>query len=37
MRLSLSLNTHLRNCHTKLATRNRAQAINRARQLGQIG
>jgi DNA-binding CsgD family transcriptional regulator len=35
--MRLSLNTHLRNGHTKLATRNRTQEINRARQLGQIG
>jgi len=38
-RLGLSVhtvNTHLRNCHAKLAARNRLQAINRARESGQI-
>ena len=32
-----TVNTHLRNCHTKLDARNRQQAINRARGSGQIG
>lgn len=39
-RLGLShhtVNTHLRNCHAKLAARNRLQAVNRARESGQIG
>ncbi len=38
-RLGLSqhtVNTHLRNCHSKLEARNRLQAINRARDRGQI-
>ena len=39
-RLGLSthtVNTHLRNCHAKLSARNRLQAVNRARESGQIG
>lgn len=39
-RLGLSLHTvstHLRNCRAKLAASNRVQAVNRARQSGQIG
>jgi len=38
LRLSLhTVNTHLRNCHSKLAVKNRVQAVNRARDSGQIG
>lgn len=32
-----TVNTHLRNCHSKLDARNRQQAVSRARALGQIG
>lgn len=32
-----TVNTHLRNCHSKLDARNRQQALNRARDLGQLG
>lgn len=31
-----TVNTHLRNCHAKLSAKNRLQAINRARESGQI-
>jgi DNA-binding NarL/FixJ family response regulator len=38
MGLSLhTVSTHLRNCYTKLKVRNRLQAINRAKETGQIG
>ncbi|MCA0240336.1 MAG: response regulator transcription factor [Proteobacteria bacterium] len=38
LKLSMhTVNTHLRSCHAKLSARNRLQAINRARESGQIG